>query len=280
VTPALSLRQRLIGTTLRRYREDAGLDLQDAARALDCDRSRISRIEAGERGIRLADLRELLSEYDADKPGRDALEALACAARGGWWSDYRRVLSAGYIDMLIAESAATHITIYAPLQVPELLHTEGYARAIALAGHDATEKITDAAVAATAARQQAVLHERGTTLAVVLGEAALRQEAGGAGVLRDQLRYLAAVAGGCPRAVIQVLPFTAGAHGTNGGFSVLQFGPALPPGLVLVDGPPDAGIYLDAPYSVDAYARSFTRLQKLALSPRDSTRLLREAAHD
>jgi transcriptional regulator with XRE-family HTH domain len=280
VTPALPLRQRLIGTTLRQYREDAGYDLLDAARTLDCDRSRICRIEAGERGIRLEELQELLSEYDADKPGRDTLEALACATRDGWWSRYRRVLSAGYIDMLIAESVATHITTYAPLQVPELLHTEGYARAIALAGHDSTEEIADVAVAAAAARQQAVLHERGTTLAVVLGEAALRQAVGGAEVLRGQLRYLAALAGGCPRAAIQVLPFTAGAHGTNGGFSVLQFGPALPPGLVLVDGPPDSGIYLDAPHSVTAYARAFTRLQELALSPRDSTRLLREVAHD
>jgi hypothetical protein len=80
--------------------------------------------------------------------------------------------------------------------------------------------------------------------------------------------------------VIQVLPFTAGAHGTNGGFSVLHFGPALPPGLVLVDGPPDSGIYLDAPASVAAYACAFTRLQEQALSPRDSTRLLKEVAHD
>lgn len=38
----LSLRQRLIGATLRRYREDAGCDLQDAARTLGCDRSKVS----------------------------------------------------------------------------------------------------------------------------------------------------------------------------------------------------------------------------------------------
>jgi hypothetical protein len=81
-------------------------------------------------------------------------------------------------------------------------------------------------------------------------------------------------------AAIRVVPFTAGAHGPNGGFSVVQFGPALPPGLVLVDGPADGGIYLDAPESVAAYARAFTRLRELALSPGDSARMLREAAHD
>jgi transcriptional regulator with XRE-family HTH domain len=280
VRPALSLRQRLIGDTLRRYREEAGLDLLDAARILGCDRSRVSRIEAGERGIRLGELRDLLREYHADEPGRDAVEALACAARAGWWQDYRRVLSAGYLDVLATESVAARITIYAPLQVPELLHAEGYARAVALAGYGDAGQVADVAVAATMARQQAVLHEHGTAVAVVLGEAALRQEVGGAGVLRDQLRHLAALGKGCRGAEIQVLPFTAGAHPVNGGFSVLQFGPALPPGLVLVDGPEDGGIYLDAPESVAAYARAFTRLRELALSPRDSARMLREAAHD
>jgi hypothetical protein len=77
-----------------------------------------------------------------------------------------------------------------------------------------------------------------------------------------------------------VLPFASGAHRGNGGFSVLRFGPALPPGLVVVDGPGDGGIYLDAPGSVAAYAGAFSRLRELALSPHDSARMLRKAAHD
>ena len=47
-----------------------------------------------------------------------------------------------------------------------------------------------------------------------------------------------------------------------------------------MDGPADGGIYLDAPESVAAYARAFTRLRELALSPGDSARMLREAARD
>jgi transcriptional regulator with XRE-family HTH domain len=276
VRPVLALRQRLIGTTLRRYREDAGYDLQDAARTLGCDRSKVLRIEAGQRGIRLAELQQLLSEYGTDEPGRDTL---ARATRDGWWQDYRQILSAGYIDLLIVENLATEITIYAPLQVPELLHTEDYAKAVALAVSRERE-IADTAVAATMARQREVFHEHATTVAVVLGEAALRQQAGGADVLRGRLRHLARLGRGGFPAAIQVLPFTAGAHGANGGFSIMQFGPALPPGLVVVDGPGDGGIYLDAPESVAAYAWAFTRLREQALSPLDSARMLREAAHD
>jgi transcriptional regulator with XRE-family HTH domain len=278
--PVLSLRQRLIGTTLRRYREDAGYDLPEAARILRCDRSKIHRIEAGERGIRLAELRALLDEYGTDKRARDTLEALAQATRHGWWQDYRRILSAGYVDLLIAESVAAQITIYAPLQVPELLHTEDYARAAALVSSGGSEEVADAAVAATMARQQAVLHESGMVVAVVLGEAALRQQVSGADVLRGQLRHLATLARGGFPAEIHVVPFTAGVHGANGGFSVLQFGLVMPPGLVVVDGPADGGIYLDAPESVAAYACAFSRLRELALSPQDSARMLREAADD
>jgi transcriptional regulator with XRE-family HTH domain len=278
--PVLSLHQRLIGTTLRRYREDAGYDLPEAARILRCDRSKIHRIEAGERGIRLAELRALLDEYGTDKRARDTLEALAQATRHGWWQDYRRILSAGYVDLLIAESAAAQITIYAPLQVPELLHTEDYARAAALVSSGGSEEVADAAVAATMARQQAVLHESGMVVAVVLGEAALRQQVSGADVLRGQLRHLATLARGGFPAEIHVVPFTAGVHGANGGFSVLQFGLVMPPGLVVVDGPADGGIYLDAPESVAAYACAFSRLRELALSPQDSARMLREAADD
>ena len=57
------MRRRLVGGVLRRYRENAGYTLQDAARVLECDRSKISRIETGQRGIRPKELRELLTEY-------------------------------------------------------------------------------------------------------------------------------------------------------------------------------------------------------------------------
>jgi transcriptional regulator with XRE-family HTH domain len=170
VTLLLPLRQRLIGAALRRYREDAGFDQLDAARILDSDRSKICRIEGGERGIRLSELRTLLSEYQADDAGRDALEALARATRDGWWQQYRRVLTADYVDLLATESVAAQIMIYAPAIVPALLHAAGYARAVATAAHGATPETADAAVAAATARQQAVLRDSGTAVTVILGE--------------------------------------------------------------------------------------------------------------
>ena len=57
------VRRLLLGSALRQYRENLGYLLEDAARVLECDRSKISRIETGQRGIRPKELRELLTEY-------------------------------------------------------------------------------------------------------------------------------------------------------------------------------------------------------------------------
>src|SRR5580658_834979 len=57
MTDTLSVRRRLVGSALRRYRESLGYDLGVAARILECHPSKISRIETGQRGIRPKELR-------------------------------------------------------------------------------------------------------------------------------------------------------------------------------------------------------------------------------
>src|SRR5580704_19455098 len=106
-TPA---RRRLVGNALRRYRENVGYALEDAARVLECDRSKISRIETGQRGIRPKELRELLTEYGV--PDREQAALVAIASRGGrrgWWHPYTDVLPGPYLDYVIMESAASEI---------------------------------------------------------------------------------------------------------------------------------------------------------------------------
>ena len=62
MVPAPPVRRRLVGRALRTHRERLGFTLEDAARLLECDRSKISRIETGQRGIRPKELRELLAD--------------------------------------------------------------------------------------------------------------------------------------------------------------------------------------------------------------------------
>ena len=87
------VRRRLLGTALRGYRETLGFNLDEAALILACDRSKISRIETGERGIRTEELRELLTEYRVPAAEQEALLAVAHRGReSGWWLGYRDVL--------------------------------------------------------------------------------------------------------------------------------------------------------------------------------------------
>src|ERR1700678_4403104 len=51
-----------------------GYTLADAARMLECDRSKVSRIETGQRGIRGKELRELLAESGVAGNERAILE--------------------------------------------------------------------------------------------------------------------------------------------------------------------------------------------------------------
>src|SRR6201986_219252 len=107
------VRRRLLGSALREYREGLGFNLDEAARILECDRSKISRIETGERGIPAKELRELLTEDGGPAAEQEELLAIAHRAReSGWGLDYRDWLSPAAQDYIIMEIAAAEILVY------------------------------------------------------------------------------------------------------------------------------------------------------------------------
>jgi transcriptional regulator with XRE-family HTH domain len=276
-----SIPQALVGSMLRQYRETSGYKLDDAARILECDASKISRIETGQRGIRPKELRELLSEYGADAATQDTLITIARSYRAsGWWKDYRRVLSDTYLDFSVAESVASGISVYAPLQIPELLWTPDYGRAVAAADPAVPDGAEDVAVEAAIEYRGAALFERQPDCTVILGEAALRQQVGSPAARRAQLAHLVTLSGpGRPWLTIRILPFSAGAPaaGGSGAWSVLQFSRTPDLGLVYVSGP-GGGICLSDPPDTAAYARAFAHTSSRALSPGQSAVRLRRLA--
>ncbi len=272
------VRRRLVGGALRRYRENMGYALEDAARVLECDRSKISRIETGQRGIRPRELRELLAEYGVPDSEQAALEAIASrGGHDGWWPPYADALPGPLLDYVIMESAAAEILTYEAQVVPGLLQTDGYARAIAAAEpRYATDDQREEGIAAQAARRRAVLGAPATRrLSVVLGEAALRQAVGGPGVMAGQISHLARLAGGTAGLTLQVLPFTAGAHAAAGSASlaILRFPAAPGLGVVYLEAL-SGGVYLESQEDVARYIKAFALLRAAALSPAESARLL------
>jgi len=234
---------------LRRYREHVGYALEDAARVLECDRSKISRIETGQRGIRPKELRELLTEYGVPESDQAALVAIASrGSQRGWWHPYAGSFSEAYLDYVIMESIASEIMAYEAQLVPDLLQTEDYARAIAAAepGY-ATGGQREDAVEAMEVRRQGVLTgtpsgssgSSGRRLWVILGEGALHQAVGGPGVLAGQIRHLVQLS------VVYVEALS-------------------------------GGVYLESQADVARYIRAFALLRASALSVADSVRLLRD----
>jgi transcriptional regulator with XRE-family HTH domain len=273
-------RRRLLGAALRRHRESLGYRLDDAARILECDRSKISRIESGQRGIRARDLRDLLTEYGVGEPEQRTLTAIAHPHRAsGWWQPYADVLPAPCLDYLITEAAASRIQAYQPQQIPDLLQTPDYARAVTAADPALPPGQHDLILEAMLTRQQLILAERRPELTVVIGEAALHQVVGGPEVMRAQLARLTELSGTFPQITLQVLPFAAGAHppGAIGPLSILRFADAPSLGVVHLPGP-CGGIFLDSPPDVASRARAFTLLRASALTPVATTRLLRDMA--
>ncbi len=270
------MRRRLVGGALRRYRENLGYTLQDAARVLECDRSKISRVETGQRGIRPKELRELLAEYGVPDPEQAALVAIASrGGQRGWWHPYADVLPGAYLDYIIMESAASEIMTYEAQVIPDLLQTDDYARAIAAVepGY-ATDQHREEVAAAKAMRRQVILAS-GRRLSVILGEAALRQAVGGADVMAGQISHLVRLIDDFPGLIVQVLPFSAGAHAAAGSASlaILRFPDAPSLGVVYLEAL-SGGVYLESQEDVARYIRAFALLRAAALSAADSMRLL------
>jgi len=290
------VRRRLLGTALREYRESLGFNLDEAARILECDRSKISRIETGDRGIRPKELRELLTEYGVPATEQEALLAVSHRGReSGWWLDYRDVLSAAAQDYVIMEIAATEILLYEPTQVPDLLQTPDYIRAAAAADARYTSGDQRAHVMEVKLnRQRIIVAGRAPGLDVVITEGALRQTVGPARVMREQLGRLAdlaetGLADGLPdgdvagearsHVSLRVLPFAAGAHAAAGcgSMSLLRF--AQTPAIGVVHLPAlSGGVSLEGREEVTRYTRTFAQLRSAAHTTSRSAQLIRSIA--
>src|SRR6201995_926766 len=161
--------------------------------------------------------------------------------------------------------------LYCPELVPGLLQTEDYARAVIRAvrpGYD--EESVERRVIARRARQKELLDRISPLdLALVLNEAVLRRLVGGAPTMAAQLRGLAGAAQR-PGVMLQVLPFSAGAHASlEGGFVLIKFPEETDPDVVYVEGIM-GDLYLESVEEVKRYQSAFERIQAVALPPQET----------
>lgn len=274
-TPATP-RSRRLGRELRRLRDGAKLTLEEAGKLIGSSGSRIQRIESGEIKPRPGDVMELLVAYGQPidgEPGRSLLVMARELREVGWWQRLNS-LPTRYATMISYEEEATEIRNFEPVLIPGLLQTEAYARAVISVGRETDGDIIEQRVQARLKRQEILSRKQKTPrLFVVIAEAALLVEVGGVEVMRNQLGHLVTMAGQA-NIQIQILRFGAGAHmADQGGFLVLKSSDDPPLGYIDTLA---GALFLESPQETSRLSSVFDHLQKLAMSPAESVKYIKE----
>ncbi|OWV12059.1 DNA-binding protein [Micromonospora wenchangensis] len=266
VTP--TIQRRRLGNALRRAREAAGKSQDEAAEVIDSASSKVSRMELGQSGIRLTDLKLLLDFYGVSAEEAEPLRELARAGRQrGRWSGYRNVVPDWFRQYLDLEADAAEIRWYQSEVIPGILQTEPYIRAII--DRDDVERQVEVRLE----RQKVIDRPDGPELNFILSESALRRNLGDRATMREQLSHLAALADR-PNVTIQVFPLDAETYVVSSfSFILLRFGEEVASDVVYLETFTDAD-YLDSPEALRAYNRHWDRLRAAALGPAESRRLM------
>jgi transcriptional regulator with XRE-family HTH domain len=246
---------------LRSLRAGTGLTSEQVAARVGFSRSKISRLENGQRGASKVDILRLCELYKVDEEHRLRLTELAA---GGKQRARRPPFSLPHSDYLGLETEAASISDYGLAIVPGLLQTPDYAHAIVRAGVPTQEpRIIDERVRVRIARQRLLFSQAGPSFEAVLDESVLHRVVGSPAVMRAQLTRLLELTQ-LPNVSIRVVPYDAGAvpAGVHK-FVILRF--ALPgvADVVVIEELTDHR-YLDDPEEVETYSATFRALANLS----------------
>jgi transcriptional regulator with XRE-family HTH domain len=274
-TPAVG-RRKLAGE-LRRLRSQAGLTIQDVATKLECSAGKISRIETGTVGARVQDVRDMLTLYRVPPAQRDELLDLVRLSRTkAWWQDYLDVVPADAGTFYGLESGAARIDHVAIGLVPGLLQTEEYARALIGVRPDTPAEVVQRRIELRLRRQEVLRRPDPPRLRILLDEAVLHRQVGGAAVMAAQIRRLLEVAA-LDHVGLRVVPFAAGAYLAAGAsYSIFGFAEAQPHVVYIEQLTRNS--YLDQPADVAVFVSAFDGAYAQALTDAGSADLMRALA--
>lgn len=269
-----------------RIREQAKLSGVKAGvihKALDISAAYWSQVSNG-RGVLTDDkLKVLVDLLEFEDDEAEELFALRALAKGrGWWAEYSALFDAELMRFYGLEDGAQSIRSFESGVIPGLLQSEDYVRAL-MSAIVATGRPTEAEqrVRARLHRQRRLDDDDPLRLSVVVGEAALMQQVGGADVLRAQLRHLVDLIDKYPETLdLRVIPFdakgsTAGLNAAT--FHLLDFASARLPTIGWLE----TAIYgeiADDPKRVDALDYLYNQVKAAALDRNESSRLIERIA--
>lgn len=265
-----TMRKRLIGSKLRRLREDHGMSIDAAAQHLGVGKSVVYRQETGHTATSIADAKTYLDIYGVTDPVvRERIISLARACRvRGWWFAYGETAGDEHVDLADIEDLSTEFRTVNLNSFHALLETEEFAQACLdnSRGLLAQEKL-DAEDALALRRERRAILDRDDAPKVwaVIAEPVLSLEFEKKEVMIGQIEHLLKL-GERPNIAIQLLPTGSPGNLLIAGFlSVMGF-----------DGTPDGSVvhtyrsFSDHPDQVKLDLSRFSEVQSHALSRTDT----------
>ncbi len=246
------------GAELRRRRAAAGMSQEQLGHAVNYSAALVGRVEVGER-----------------VPGPDfARRCDEVLDSGGLFAHLRESMNSDvhafprwFREFVEHEREATSIREFNALALPGLLQTEDYARALIRVGRprDSDDEV-ELHVTSRLDRQLILDRRKPPMLWAVVDEAVLHRPVGGPVVFGAQLAHMAKVARN-PGVVLQVMPFSAGAHAALGEFILLGLGDGR---NVAYTESVESARLIEQADEVEAFELVFDMIQAVALSPEAS----------
>lgn len=262
-----SLRQRRLGIELRRLRDECGLTATRAGSHVGLSAAHLNHIEAGRTAVSPEKIRALTTLYGCKNEHLvDALVAMSQSNGRGWWSEYRHPPhNDNARDLAELESMSVRCRTFQWVQIPGLLQTVDYMRALFESGNpNASEETLERFVDFRLRRQRLLTEARAPEFQAVIHEAALRVKSVAREVMRRQIEHLLEMAQ-LPHVRIQILPFQANIHRVGFACAFDCYDAAVPElGTVYVEHPAQSPFVTDQA-NLASFSQAFEQLSAVAL---------------
>ncbi|MEU5902371.1 MULTISPECIES: helix-turn-helix transcriptional regulator [Streptomyces] len=273
-------RQVRLGTELRRLREAAGMSAKEVAGLLGSSSAHMSQIEAGRSGISEDRLRRLAAHCACrDEQLIDALLLMATERSRGWWEEYRGSLPTAFLDISELEHHATFRRDVEFLQIPGLLQTEDYARALfSFRVPELPQSELEPRVSHRMRRRTVIEAPRAIPYDTVIHESALRFRVGDRSAARTQLTHVLELSD-IDNVTVRVIPFDLDGFAGSSSAMVYAGGTVAQLDTVVRDAPHGTG-FLDSQAQLARFRTLFRRVEELALTPERSRDFIHKLAKE
>ncbi|KWV31032.1 helix-turn-helix domain-containing protein [Micromonospora rifamycinica] len=276
-----SVPRRQLGRLLRQAREEAGINLEAAAEALEWSRAKMYRLEGGQTSLRTHDVTLMCQHYGTSTELTEVLVSLARESKSkGWWHAYGEVIPAWFELYVGLEAAARRIRHYETMLIPGLLQSPEYMAAVFESKPGRAPQEVARKVSLRLERQRLLSRRRpvAPTFEAIIDEAVIRRPIADVEEWRKQLAHLVNAAQ-APNVSVRIVPQSAGPHMVfvANAFIILDF-PALgtrpaEPSTVYSESL-TGSLYLDRPNELETYSEAWQALSALALDERESEDLI------